>query len=597
MNDMRRTKELAVILLSLLLLTGMIPVQVFATAADNTEGSLSGDNSLSTLSLSAGTLSPEFQYNITDYTASVGADVSSVEVTTKTSNEYATVESISGNTDLQPGQNTISVIVKAQNGATATYKIVVTKGQGTQEDQPQSAEPSAEGTEASEEGQDGQQSQGGITINGHSFNLAATVPDDVVPQDFMKDTVTCQGQQVECLRFGKGTLTLVYLTTPSTEVKNMLAVYEEGSGIFYPFRRISQGEASYLIILNPPAETGLSQEYTQSAQPIGEFENVPAFVRADSAPKAGDGVGGLQGAEGAEAGSAPAESGFVLVYAASSFGNIGWYQYDMAEATFQRFLLTGGSSKDTEGTDQSEEEPSVEMQGLQNAYKDLEEKYNKKKDLSRKTTAVMIFVIAVLVIVIINLIIRSRKGNEEGEEVYDHDKPEARMRKRVQKAEEARHKEYEEGKRTGKKEEPQGESGIRKTSRSAMEESRMSSCKFMNADERANTGIRNPAADMGGTKRVVDAYHSGDHREGIGNGRGVRKAAGQEEARIEKSVRRTADAFEAPKMPKQPSIDDRKRDTKKAGLPSGGAFAPDSRPMAKQETMEDDFEVIDLEDL
>ena len=50
----------------------------------------------------------------------------------------------------------------------------------------------------------------------------ATVPDDVIPQDFTKDTVTCQGQQVECLRFEKGTLTLVYLTTPSTEVKNTL---------------------------------------------------------------------------------------------------------------------------------------------------------------------------------------------------------------------------------------------------------------------------------------------------------------------------------------------------------------------------------------
>ena len=65
--------------LSLLLLMGMVPVQVFATAADNVESSLSADNSLSTLSLSAGTLSPSFQYNVTDYTASVGADVASVE--------------------------------------------------------------------------------------------------------------------------------------------------------------------------------------------------------------------------------------------------------------------------------------------------------------------------------------------------------------------------------------------------------------------------------------------------------------------------------------------------------------------------------------
>ena len=417
MNDMRRTKELAVLLLSLLLLMGMVPVQVFATAADNVESSLSADNSLSTLSLSAGTLSPSFQYNVTDYTASVGADVASVEVTAKTSNEFATVESISGNTDLQPGQNTVSVVVKAQNGATATYKIVVTKAQGAQQDQPQNVEPSVEEPEAPQEGQDSQQGQGGIAINGHSFDLAATVPDDVIPQDFTKDTVTCQGQQVECLRFEKGTLTLVYLTTPSTEVKNTLAVYEEASGTFYPFRRVSQGEASYLIILNPPAETGLPQEYALSDQSIGGFENVPAFVRAGSAPKAGEGIGGIQGAEGVESESTLAEGGFALIYAASSFGNIGWYSYDKAEATFQRYLPTGDSVKNPEGTDQSKEEPSVEMLGLQNAYKDLEEKYNQKKDSSRKITAVMIFVIAVLVIVIINLIIRNRKASEE--EAYD----------------------------------------------------------------------------------------------------------------------------------------------------------------------------------
>ncbi len=203
---------------------------------------------------------------------------------------------------------------------------------------------------------------------------------------------------MECLRFEKGTLTLVYLTTPSTEVKNTLAVYEEASGTFYPFRRVSQGEASYLIILNPPAETGLPQEYALSDQSIGGFENVPAFVRAGSAPKAGEGIGGIQGAEGVESESTLAEGGFALIYAASSFGNIGWYSYDKAEATFQRYLPTGDSVKNPEGTDQSKEEPSVEMLGLQNAYKDLEEKYNQKKDSSRKITAVMIFVIAVLVI-------------------------------------------------------------------------------------------------------------------------------------------------------------------------------------------------------
>ena len=91
---MRRTKEISAILLSIILLLVIVPaMQVFATAPGNTGAQgASEDNSLSSLSLSAGDLSPAFQYNVTDYTASVGQEVTSVEVNAKTSNANAVVE-------------------------------------------------------------------------------------------------------------------------------------------------------------------------------------------------------------------------------------------------------------------------------------------------------------------------------------------------------------------------------------------------------------------------------------------------------------------------------------------------------------------------
>ena len=88
----------------------------------------SGDNSLSSLSLSHGTLSPSFQGNVTEYTAQVGSDVSSITVNPVTSNSKASIESITGNTDLTEGKNVISVTVKAENGNTATYKIILFPG-------------------------------------------------------------------------------------------------------------------------------------------------------------------------------------------------------------------------------------------------------------------------------------------------------------------------------------------------------------------------------------------------------------------------------------------------------------------------------------
>lgn len=574
---MRRTKELSAILLSIILVIGIFPLMRVNAAAVDTEGTstaASGDNSLSSLSLSAGSLSPAFQYNVTDYTASVGQDVSSVEVSAKTSNAAAVIESISGNTDLQPGQNTISIVVKAENGMTATYKIIVTR-EGNAESVPeqgaeqpdtgtQSPETGAEQPEGGTEGQEG--NQGGITVNGHPFNLAPAIPDDIIPEDFTKVTVNCQGQQVEGLQYGKGTLTLVYLTTPSTEVKNTLAVYEEASGVFYPFRKISQGENQYLILLNPPAETGLSQEYSLSDQKVSTFENVPVFVKAGSGTAAGDGAGGFQGAEGSEGNSAGAGYEFALVYGTSSFGNTGWYQYDTVEGTFQRYKLEGGSVQGESSEDQ-EEEPSVEMQGLQNAYKDLEVQYNKKKDSSRKTTAVLIFVIAVLVIAVINLLLRGRK-DDDGLEEEDYEEPVQPMRKRLQ----PRKERAAEGQKGRKHLEAEDREHVKVSSRTRHQEE-FKEEKSLKRNRREDELKENSRRD----------YHMDEPKEGAKGRRNYRVDEPKEGAKGRRNYR--VDELEETKSHRKIHRDDEYR-TK-----------PEPKPKTKFEDIDDDFEVIDLEDL
>lgn len=412
MKNLRRTLGIAA---SLALSLGILfPLSLRATEpADDTQeeetyqdgqedeaytDTRSGDNSLSTLSISPGTLSPEFKYSVINYTASVGADVTSVDVEAKTSNAAAKILSITGNTDLQEGENTIRISVEAENGAPVTYKIVVTRGKTSQEGESGTAgqEEGAEGDGGSSQENGGEpEAQAGnpegITLNGHSFNLAETVPEDIIPKGFSVAEVACQGQQVQGLQFDKEpSLKLVYLTTPSTEVKNTLAVCEEGSGSIYPFRKVSIGK-KFVILLDPPAEAGLSGSYTQAAAKVGKFEDVPVFER-----------------EGSE---------FSLVYAASSQGNIGWYQYDTVEKSFQRYVQDGTAAS---GLGMDEEESSAQMQGLRNAYKDLEEQYNHRKDSSRKTISVLVFVVVVLVVIIINLLLRRRRDDdwEEDEEAF-----------------------------------------------------------------------------------------------------------------------------------------------------------------------------------
>lgn len=375
----------------------------------------SADNSLSSLSISPGSLSPAFQYSTTSYTAAVGADVTEVAVDAKVSNANATVESVTGNTGLQPGANTISIVVKAENGTTATYKIVVTKGGAATDQKP-------EETPEEDKGETPEKSTGAVTLNGHEYKVSPTIADDLVPADFTKTTITCNGTEAEGLQFDKGNVVLVYLTTPDTEVKNTLAVYDQTDGSFYPFIKIPMGD-NYIIILNPPAETGLSESYTAAVVEIGTYGAVNAF---SSKPQAAGTQGEAQNQEGAgtEGGTNPGE--FYLVYGASNQGNTGWYQYDSKETTFQRYI----QNTDVEPEENSDHSPDADMKGLQNAYDTLDKQYKEEKSFARKTIAVLIFLAAVLIVVIVNLLLRNKKSGGEEDWEDDFEQTPKRFRKR-----------------------------------------------------------------------------------------------------------------------------------------------------------------------
>jgi hypothetical protein len=97
---------------------------------------LSNNASLAGLVLSSGPLSPVFATGTTSYTATVANTVTSVTVTPTTSVSTATVTvngtavtsgTASQGLPLVQGANTITTLVKAQNGATETYTITVTQ--------------------------------------------------------------------------------------------------------------------------------------------------------------------------------------------------------------------------------------------------------------------------------------------------------------------------------------------------------------------------------------------------------------------------------------------------------------------------------------
>lgn len=88
---------------------------------------MSGDNSLTGLTVGNAAISPAFDPNVTSYTASVPFSVSRLDVTAAPANK-ATVSVYSPT--LTPGGTTnVTVTVKAENGATKVYTIAVTREQ------------------------------------------------------------------------------------------------------------------------------------------------------------------------------------------------------------------------------------------------------------------------------------------------------------------------------------------------------------------------------------------------------------------------------------------------------------------------------------
>lgn len=95
--------------------------------ADNDDEDTKSDNTnLKSLKVDVEGLSPEFDKNITEYYLIVDLTVEEVNVEAVPEDENSKI-TITGNTDLQEGENTVKILVKAENGNTKTYTINITK--------------------------------------------------------------------------------------------------------------------------------------------------------------------------------------------------------------------------------------------------------------------------------------------------------------------------------------------------------------------------------------------------------------------------------------------------------------------------------------
>ncbi len=85
----------------------------------------SSDNTLSSITVSEGNLSQEFNQNITSYTVNVEGSVDSIDVEATLSDSRAKILSGTGTHNLNVGNNTITITVESESGAKQNYVITV----------------------------------------------------------------------------------------------------------------------------------------------------------------------------------------------------------------------------------------------------------------------------------------------------------------------------------------------------------------------------------------------------------------------------------------------------------------------------------------
>lgn len=374
------------------------------TGSNTNTAALSADNSLKALTISPGTLSPAFKGSTTKYTATVDNSVTSIAVSATPVNEKATIESVTGNTNLAVGANVVQIVVKAENGTTATYKITVTRqaaGTTGSETTTTGGENGDDGNGDSETPEDTEEvdttetpvSAADVVINNTTYHIADNFTEEQIPADFTEATVHFRGAECRGLTFNKGTISLIYLETDNVDATTgRFFIYDETRDVVYDFMKFTAGESSYVIPLLAPLDSVLPESYVQVSLQMPENTVMTAYQ--------------LPVEDGEEA------SDFYIFYGVNQDGTEGWYQYDAAEGTYQRV-----NGNITETADSS----SDDLAALQSEYDELSKKYKDAKSFSRNMIAVIIFVLAIAAVVILNIVLFGRKKKGKDELLEDDD--------------------------------------------------------------------------------------------------------------------------------------------------------------------------------
>ncbi len=244
----------------------------------------SGNNALSTLTVSAGTLTPAFDPAVTEYILSLPQGTEKLTLTATPSDSNATVQG-DGELTLQEGENTLPLVVTAENGDTKTYTVTAKVAQA----------PTLF-----------------LDYNGQRLGVVKDVSQVTPPAGFAPaEPITYSGDTLPIWTDVSGKRTLVYLMDEKTSAQGFY-LFSQTTGVQSPYLPILCGSVAYI--------------YTDIPK---EFSSVPGLTPA-TVKAFGQTLNGWTYNDASL-------KDFCVLYLMNDAGSYGYYTYDSREETLQRF--------------------------------------------------------------------------------------------------------------------------------------------------------------------------------------------------------------------------------------------------------------------
>lgn len=255
-----------------------------SSTGNNPGVSLSSNNALSSLSVSAGTLTPAFDPAITEYTLSLPSRSDRLTITANPSDSRATVQG-DGDISLQDGETSLSVVVTAEDGSAKAYTITVQVAQA----------PTLF-----------------LDYNGQRLGVVKDVSQVTPPAGFAPaEPITYSGDTLPIWTDVSGKRTLVYLMDEKTSAQGFY-LFSQTTGVQSPYLPILCGSVTYIYTDIPKELSSVSGLTPATVKAFGQTLN--GWTYNDASLK-----------------------DFCVLYLMDDAGSYGYYTYDSREETLQRF--------------------------------------------------------------------------------------------------------------------------------------------------------------------------------------------------------------------------------------------------------------------